>query len=69
LNNKVNKTEVMIYWKPPIEDWVKFYTDGAYKEGRVVGCGGVIRDSSGEKADLLRIWVFLVPMWLNYEEF
>ncbi|PNX62105.1 ribonuclease H [Trifolium pratense] len=27
--------------------WVQLNTDGAYKEGRVAGCGGVIRDSSG----------------------
>jgi hypothetical protein len=45
--HKVNKTEVRISWKPPMEEWVKLNTDGAYKEGRVAGCGGVIRDSNG----------------------
>ncbi|PNX86941.1 hypothetical protein L195_g043024, partial [Trifolium pratense] len=37
VSNKVARTEVMIYWKTPLEGWVKLNTDGAYKEGSVAG--------------------------------
>ncbi|KAK2361139.1 heat shock 70 kDa protein [Trifolium repens] len=47
VQQKVDRTEVMIYWKPPIEGWVKLNMDCAYKKGSSAGCGGVIRDSNG----------------------
>jgi ribonuclease HI len=37
-----------IKWKPPKENYVKLNTDGACKEGRTAGCGGVIRGNQGE---------------------
>ncbi|MCI29600.1 ribonuclease H, partial [Trifolium medium] len=49
VTHKVERVEVMVGWKPPMEGWVKavkLNTDGAYKEGSVAGCGGVIRDST-----------------------
>jgi ribonuclease HI len=47
VQQKVDRMEVMIYWKPPLEGCVKLNTDGACKEGSSAGCGGVIRDSNG----------------------
>jgi hypothetical protein len=37
----------MINWKPPSQGWVKLNTNGAYKEGNVARCGGVICCSNG----------------------
>ncbi|GAU30840.1 hypothetical protein TSUD_267600 [Trifolium subterraneum] len=37
-----------INWKPPKENFVKLNTDGACKEGRRAGYGGVIRGNQGE---------------------
>jgi ribonuclease HI len=45
--HNVERKVVMIHWQPPSEGWVKLNTDGAYKEGSVAGCGGVVRDSNG----------------------
>ncbi|PNY12420.1 ribonuclease H [Trifolium pratense] len=37
-----------IGWSPPKMNFVKLNTDGAYKENRAAGCGGVIRGCEGE---------------------
>ncbi|PNX92395.1 ribonuclease H [Trifolium pratense] len=38
-----------IQWKLPVGNYVKLNTDGASKEGRNAGCGGVIRGNQGER--------------------
>jgi ribonuclease HI len=43
-----NRILSYIKWKPPKENYVKLNTDGACKEGRTAGCGGVIRGNQGE---------------------
>ncbi|KAK2399946.1 Polynucleotidyl transferase, ribonuclease H superfamily protein [Trifolium repens] len=35
-------------WAVPVSNFVKLNTDGASKEGKIAGCGGVIRGSQGE---------------------
>jgi hypothetical protein len=44
--HSVERKGVRINWKPPSEGSVKLDTDGAYKEGSVARCGGVIRYSN-----------------------
>jgi ribonuclease HI len=44
----VQKTEVLISWKPPPVGWVRLNTDGSCKEGNRAGCGGLVRGSEGE---------------------
>jgi hypothetical protein len=34
-----------VSWKPPAEGMVKLNTDGASKEGKIAGCGGIFRGS------------------------
>ncbi|PNX77836.1 ethylene responsive transcription factor 1b, partial [Trifolium pratense] len=33
LSHKTTKTEIMVYWKPPIDGWVKLNTDGGWLGG------------------------------------
>jgi hypothetical protein len=40
-----NKVLHEVSWKPPTEAMVKLNTNGASKEGKIVGCGGIIRGS------------------------
>lgn len=41
--------EVRVGWSPPVNDWVKCNVDGACRDrGRLAGCGGVLRDGSGD---------------------
>ncbi|KAK2417023.1 heat shock 70 kDa protein [Trifolium repens] len=49
-NTAMQKERVLSYinWKPPRENFVKLNTDGACKERKRVGCGGVIRGNQGE---------------------
>jgi ribonuclease HI len=44
----VQKTEVIISWKPLPEVWVRLNTNGSCKEGNRVWCGGLVRGSEGE---------------------
>ncbi|MCI24501.1 ribonuclease H protein, partial [Trifolium medium] len=46
--NEVTREVRLVSWKPPPDGWVKVNTDGACKEGRIAGCGGLIRGSDGE---------------------
>ncbi|MCH93591.1 RNA-directed DNA polymerase (Reverse transcriptase), partial [Trifolium medium] len=50
--NSVIKQRTMvntcIRWKPPRDKFMKLNTDGACKEGRRAGCGGIIRGNQGE---------------------
>jgi hypothetical protein len=43
-----NKCMRLIRWKPPKPLFVLLNTDGAVKENRIAGCGGVIRGDQGE---------------------
>jgi L1 cell adhesion molecule like protein len=38
----------MIKWCPPKPLYVKLNTDGAFKDKKIAGCGGVIRGNEGE---------------------
>jgi ribonuclease HI len=44
---KLPRATSLIGWKLPAEGRVKINTDGACKDRRTAGCGGVIRDSRG----------------------
>ncbi|GAU46467.1 hypothetical protein TSUD_402340 [Trifolium subterraneum] len=44
----VPRINVMIGWEPPSQGWVKLNTDGARKNERVAGCGGIIRNNIGD---------------------
>jgi ribonuclease HI len=39
---------VFIGWSPPKPQFIKLNIDGAYKDSKVAGCGGVIRGCQGE---------------------
>jgi ribonuclease HI len=39
---------VLIGWSPPKPQFIKLNIDGAYKDSKVAGCGGVIRGCQGE---------------------
>jgi hypothetical protein len=43
-----NKGVIMIKWCPPKPLYVKLNTDGAFKDKKIAGCGGVIRGTEGE---------------------
>jgi hypothetical protein len=49
-NTVIQKERVLSYinWKPLRENFVKLNTDGACKERKRAGCGGVIRGNQGE---------------------
>jgi hypothetical protein len=44
----VQKTEVLISCKLPLQGWVRLNTNGSCKEGNRVLCGGLVRGSEGE---------------------
>jgi hypothetical protein len=44
----VQKTEVLISCKLPLQGWVRLNTNGSCKEGNRVWCGGLVRGSEGE---------------------
>lgn len=43
-NNVRNRSAV---WKPPLVNMVMLNTDGSSKGNKIVGCGGIIRDTRG----------------------
>ncbi|MCH79377.1 putative non-LTR retroelement reverse transcriptase [Trifolium medium] len=43
-----NKMLHEVYWQPPAEGRMKLNTDGACKDGRNAGCGGILRGSDGQ---------------------
>ncbi|MCH98228.1 ribonuclease H protein [Trifolium medium] len=45
---QVHSTVNYIGWKPPDVGWTKLNTDGACKDMRIAGCGGLLRDNHGE---------------------
>jgi ribonuclease HI len=43
-----NQSLVLVRWIPPKPLFVRLNTDGAYKEHKIAGCGGVLRGADGE---------------------
>ncbi|PKU76878.1 hypothetical protein MA16_Dca001484 [Dendrobium catenatum] len=47
INQSINITEKLIYWRCPTNDGLKLNTDGSYNNENA-GCGGIIRDQNGK---------------------
>jgi ribonuclease HI len=67
-----NKVEALIAWKCPEEGWLCLNTDGASRGEIVAGCGGLLRNSSGQwiggfSKNLGRCNAYLAELWGVYE--
>ncbi|MCI17069.1 ribonuclease H protein, partial [Trifolium medium] len=48
ISTVTTRTEALIRWQPPQENWVRLNTDGSSKDSLTVGCGGLICGSDGQ---------------------
>ncbi|XP_025704008.1 uncharacterized protein [Arachis hypogaea] len=64
---KKRRVEIEVAWKPPVEGWIKFNSDGASNE-KGSGCGGLARDHwgrwvAGFMANLRTCSAFQAELW------
>jgi ribonuclease HI len=67
-----NKVLHEVSWKPPVEGRVKLNTDGASKDGKIAGCGGLFRGShsqwlGGFAKSIGHCSAFIAELWGVFE--